>query len=129
MPMPAFSLYRPLQGLPWYLLPIWPLIYFRIQRLRAWFKANGGPGSQMLWAVTNHGRADVVYLSDDMADIVKHPLVQIPLSRSFNTALAEQYERPAHPCPRRMRGPQVISLGIPARDPDLSGYLGPIPDT
>ncbi|KCZ60959.1 hypothetical protein [Hyphomonas chukchiensis] len=46
--MPEFSLFRPMQGLPWYLVPIWPLIFLRIQRLRAWFKANGGPGSQML---------------------------------------------------------------------------------
>jgi hypothetical protein len=38
-------------GLPWHLLPLWPLIFWRIQRLRAWFRANGGLGSKLLWGV------------------------------------------------------------------------------
>ncbi|MFT5932480.1 MAG: hypothetical protein ACI93G_001569 [Hyphomonas sp.] len=32
--MPAFSLLTPLPGLAWYLLPIWPLVFWRIQRLK-----------------------------------------------------------------------------------------------
>ena len=32
--MPAFSLLTPMPGLPWYLLPLWPLIFWRIQRRR-----------------------------------------------------------------------------------------------
>ncbi len=46
--MPTFSLFQPLAGLPLYLWPVWPLIYWRILRLKAWFRANGRPGSKML---------------------------------------------------------------------------------
>ena len=45
--MPAFSLLAPMAGLAWYLLAIWPLLFWRIQRLKAWFGAAGGPGSEM----------------------------------------------------------------------------------
>ena len=45
------SLFSPIQNLPWYLYPVWPLIFWRIQRLKAWFRRAGGPGSQMLWGV------------------------------------------------------------------------------
>ena len=114
--MPAFSLFAPMPGLPWYLVPIWPLIYLRIQRLRAWFKANGGPGSQMLWAVTNHGRVDLVYLSDAMCGKAAHPWVPITLSRCFKTALAE-----AMPPPLRVQG---IRRGLFQL---LSGKLSEIP--
>ena len=130
--MPEFSLFRPMQGLPWYLVPIWPLIYLRIQRLRAWFKANGGPGSQMLWAVTKHGRVDVVYLSDDMSTTLKHPWNPLPLSHSFSTALSGEPQTSTHPCPRRKPGPLSIASSPPARDPGFRreyGYVGPIPDT
>uniref|UniRef100_UPI0025B7AFC8 hypothetical protein n=1 Tax=Hyphomonas sp. UBA3601 TaxID=1946626 RepID=UPI0025B7AFC8 len=65
--MPAFSLFQPLPGLPWPLLLIWPLIFWRIQRLRAWFRANGRPGSQMLWGITRSGRVVVNLLSDDLS--------------------------------------------------------------
>jgi len=118
-------------GLPWYLVPIWPLIYLRIQRLRAWFKANGGPGSQMLWAITNHGRVDVVYLSDDMCGKAAHPWGPITLSRSFNTALAGAMQTAA-PCPGHTPGPLSIAFRQTVRDPGLRreyGYMGPIPDT
>ena len=54
-------------GLPWYLLPVWPLIFWRIQRLKAWFKAAGGPGSEMLWGVAWNGRVMVVHLTDDLS--------------------------------------------------------------
>ena len=88
--MPDFSLFRPMQGLPWYLVPIWPLIFLRIQRLRAWFRANGGPGSQMLWAVTNHGRVDVVFLSDDMSGH-RSGCFRTPVSTRLARALAGGY--------------------------------------
>ncbi|WP_034744483.1 hypothetical protein, partial [Hyphomonas chukchiensis] len=61
--MPDFSLFRPMQGLPWYLVLIWPLIFLRIQRLRAWFKANGGPRSQMLWGLSKTGRVILIRAS------------------------------------------------------------------
>ena len=54
--MPAFSLLTPMPGLPWYLQPFWPLVFWRIQRLKARFRAAGGPGSQMLWGVMWNGR-------------------------------------------------------------------------
>jgi len=54
-------------GLPWHLLLIWPLIFWRIQRLRAWFQQAGGPGAQMLWAVTPAGQVVIVQLSDDLS--------------------------------------------------------------
>ena len=128
--MPDFSLFRPMQGLPWYLVPIWPLIYFRIQRLRAWFKANGGPGSQMLWAVTNHGRVDVVFLSDDLS---------VHRSGSFRAPVADRLARALAgesiaPCPLRRQERRIPACHTPA--PRLSlglrlfmEKLGPIPDT
>ena len=121
--MPPFSLFRPMQGLPWYLLPIWPLIYIRIQRLRAWFKANGGPGSQMLWAVTCHGRVDIVYLSDDISG--HRPCsFRAPVS----DRLAEAVMEPSPPRPRRTPGPQPIARGGPGLRRE-HGPMGPIPDT
>ncbi|MFT5774079.1 MAG: hypothetical protein ACI9NG_000016 [Hyphomonas sp.] len=33
--MPAFTVLTPMLGLPWYLLPFWPLVFWRIQRLKA----------------------------------------------------------------------------------------------
>ena len=107
MPMPAFSLFCPMQGLPWYLLPIWPLVYLRIQRLDAWFKANDRPGSHMLWAIANHGRVDVVYLSDDMCALRKHPWVPIPLPGSFNAALARESQAP----PQALLAHQLFFVG------------------
>ena len=134
--MPEFSLFRPMQGLPWYLVPIWPLIFLRIQRLRAWFKANGGPGSQMLWAVTNHGRVDVVFLSDDMS---VHPSCSFraPVSDRLAHALAgEDLLSPPVPLSRRTPGssPAGASLCGSGPQPALGmrpfmEELGPIPDT
>ena len=69
--MPAVSLFSPMPGLPWYLLPIWPLIYLRILRLKAWFRENGGPGSQMLWGVMKNGRVAIIQLSDDLSGRAK----------------------------------------------------------
>jgi hypothetical protein len=66
-PMPAFSLLIPMPGLPWYLLPLWPLIFWRIQRLKRWFRDVGGPGSEMLCGVMWNGRVVVIQLSDDLS--------------------------------------------------------------
>ena len=128
--MSDFSLFRPMQGLPWYLVPIWPLIFLRIQRLRAWFKANGGPGSQMLWAVTNHGRVDVVFLSDDLS-VHRSGCFRAPVSARLARALAGET---IAPCPLRRQGRRIPSCRTPV--PQLSlgtrpfmEKLGPIPDT
>ena len=128
--MPEFSLFRPMQGLPWYLVPIWPLIFLRIQRLRAWFKANGGPGSQMLWAVTNHGRVDVVFLSDDLS---VHPSCSFraPVSLRLDRALAGET---IAPCPLRRQGRRIPASRTPGPQLSLGTRLSmeklcPIPDT
>ncbi|KCZ61324.1 hypothetical protein [Hyphomonas chukchiensis] len=125
--MPDFSLFRPMQGLPWYLVPIWPLIFLRIQRLRAWFKANGGPGSQMLWAVTSHGRVDVVFLSDDLS-VQPSCIFRAPVSDRLAQALAgETISR----CPLRRQGRRLPARHTPAHKFSLGiqGYLLPLPDT
>lgn len=94
--MPAVSLFSPMPGLPWYLLPIWPLIYLRILRLKAWFRQNGGPGSQMLWGVMWNGRVIVLSLSDDLS--VPRPCsFRAPVSGRLGAALSgEDFVRPPH---------------------------------
>jgi hypothetical protein len=62
-----FGLLTPMPGLPWHLLPLWPLIFWRIQRLKAWFRANGRPGSEMLWGVMWNGQVVIIQLSDDLS--------------------------------------------------------------
>lgn len=127
--MPAFSLFQPLPGLPWHLLLIWPLIFWRIQRLRAWFRANGGPGAQMLWAVTPTGQAVIVQLSDDLSGRTPaRPGFDYQPSRRFREAVhGELIILTPDPCPRRMPGPPA------ARDPDFRYEFGlfhlPLPDT
>ena len=130
-PMPPFSLFRSMQGLPWYLVPIWPLIYLQIRRLQAWFYANCGPESEMHWAVTHHGRVDLIRLSDDMCVTPKHPWVPIPLSPNFSTALAGESALPTHPCPLRRQGRRIPASRthspLPAQG--RRAYLLPLPDT
>jgi hypothetical protein len=131
-PMPPFSLFSPIQGLPWYLVPIWPLIYLQIRRLQGWFYANCGPESEMHWAVTRHGRVDLIRLSDDMCATPKHPWVPIPLSPNFSTALAGEINSTPHPCPRRTPGPHGVASEQTARDPGVRREYGlgaVIPDT
>ncbi|WP_415108873.1 hypothetical protein [Hyphomonas sp.] len=95
-----YALLTPMPGLPWYLLPIWPLIFWRIQRLKAWFKAAGGPDSQMLWGVAWNGRVVVLQLSDDLSR--PHPgCFRSPVSGRLRRALAAA----PLPCPRRTPGP------------------------
>jgi hypothetical protein len=94
--MPAFSLLTPMPGLPWYLLPLWPLVFWRIQRLKAWFRANGGPGSEMLWGVMRNGRVVVIQLSDDLSG--HRPWTfRAPVSDRLPLALTDT----PTPCPRR----------------------------
>jgi hypothetical protein len=123
--MPAFSLLTPMPGLPWYLPPIWPLIFWRIQRLKAWFRAAGGPGGQMLWGVMWNGRVVIIQLSDDLFG---HPsgVFDAPVSGRLRIALTDT----PLPCPRRTPGPQAILSGRASRDPGLRREYGvKIPDT
>ena len=127
--MSAFSLFQPLPGLPWHLLLIWPLIFWRIQRLRAWFQQAGGPGTQMLWAVTPAGQVVIVQLSDDLSGRTPaRPGFDFQPSRRFREAVhGELIILTPDPCPRRMPGPPA------ARDPDFHYEFGlfplPLPDT
>ncbi|WP_340692933.1 hypothetical protein [Hyphomonas sp.] len=123
--MPAFSLLTPMPGLPWYLLPLWPLIFWRIQRLKRWFRAAGGPGSQMLWGVMWNGRVVVLQLSDDLSGH-RSGIFRAPVSDRLRLAFADT----TSPCSRRMPGPQAILSGRAARDPGLRREYGfNLPDT
>ena len=124
--MPAFSLLTPISDLPWYLLPLWPLIFWRIQRLKAWFRAVGGPGSQMLWGVMWNGRVLVIQLSDDLSG---------HRSGSFRAPVSERLKRALKPethtsCPRRTPGPQANLSGKISRYPGMRREYGfNLPDT
>ena len=121
-----FSLLTPMPGLPWYLLPIWPLNFWRIQRLKAWFRAAGGPGSEMLWGVAWNGRVVIIQLSDDLSGY-RPGIFRAPVSDRLALALNPET---ILPCPRRMPGPQAIVSGLVARDPGMRREYGfKIPDT
>ena len=128
--MLPFSLLSPLPGLPCYLMPLWPLIYFRIKRLKAWFRANGGPDSQMFWGLTKTGRVILIRASDDLTG--RGPCTfRAPVSDWLEKALSGEYLS-STACPPRTPGPQAIARGLAARDPGLRrdyGPMGPIPDT
>ena len=115
--MPAFSLLTPMPGLPWYLLPLWPLIFWRIQRLKAWFRANGGPGSEMLWGVMWNGRVVVLQLSDDLSG--HRPCTfRAPVSDRLGRALSgEDRLSPLVRSSRRKPGPRATQAGLAALDP------------
>ena len=123
--MPSFSLLAPMPGLPWYLLPIWPLVFWRIQRLKAWFRDAGGPGSQMLWGVMWNGRVVIIQLSDDLSGH-RSGCFRAPVSGRLRLALSDT----TPPCSRRKPGPQAILSGRAARDPGFRREYGfKIPDT
>jgi len=128
-PVPAFSLFSPLPGLPWYLLPIWPLVFWRIQRLKAWFRAAGGPGSQMLWGVMWNGRVVVVRLSDDLSG---HPsgCFRAPVSDRLRLALNPETIDP-RPLRRQGRRASEIRQHGPASLPSqgMRTYGLPLPHT
>jgi hypothetical protein len=124
-PMPAFTLLTPMPGLPWYLLPIWPLIFWRIQRLKTWFRAVGGQGSEMLWGVMWNGRVAVIRLSDDLSGH-RPGCFRAPVSERLRLALAST----PTPCSRRTPGPQAFLSGRASQDPGLRREYGlPMPHT
>ena len=130
--MPAFSLLTPMPGLPWYLLPIWPLVFWRIQRLKAWFRAAGGPGSQMLWGVAWNGRVVIIQLSDDLSG--HHPgCFRAPVSDRLGRVLSgEDLLSPLVRSPRRKPGPRATQAGLEALGPGFRREVwafGAIPDT
>ena len=123
-----YALLTPMPGLPWYLLPIWPLIFWRIQRLKTWFREVGGPGSQMLWGVMWTGRVVVLQLSDDLSGH-RPGIFRAPVSDRLRLALTDT----APPCSRRkpeLRRDQQSHCDCPAAGPS-AGLVrtGPIPDT
>ena len=91
-----FSLLTPMPGLPWYLLPVWPLIFWRIQRLKAWFRDVGGPDSEMLWGIAWNGRVVIVQLSDDLSG--PHPgIFRAPVSSKAEPQSLRGDEDPLSP--------------------------------
>tara|TARA_R110002110_G_scaffold136456_2_gene321322 strand:+ start:56 stop:418 length:363 start_codon:yes stop_codon:yes gene_type:complete len=118
-------------GLPWYLLPLWPLIFWRIQRLKAWFKAIGGPGSQMLWGVMWNGRVVIIRLSDDLSGH-RPGTIRAPVSDRLARALTGEEGLPLVRSPRRKPGPRATQSGLEALDPGFrreEWAFGAIPDT
>ncbi|KCZ87312.1 hypothetical protein HJO_16737 [Hyphomonas johnsonii MHS-2] len=126
MAMPAFSLLTPMPGLPWYLLPIWPLIFWRIQRLKRWFRAAGHPGAQMLWGVMWNGRVVLIRLSDDMS-VQRSGCFRAPVSDRLRLALTDTTPPP---CLRRTPGTLPFLSPRSAHEPALRRDYGfALPDT
>tara|TARA_R110000824_G_scaffold54013_1_gene149013 strand:- start:1358 stop:1747 length:390 start_codon:yes stop_codon:yes gene_type:complete len=129
--MPPFSLLTPLPGLPWYLLPIWPLIFWRIQRLKAWFRDVGGPDSEMLWGVAWNGRVVIVQLSDDLSG--PHPgCFRAPVSVRLASALRGDEGCNHVRSSRRKPGSSAAGIVRAALDPGFrreERAFGVIPDT
>ena len=130
--MPSFSLLTPMPGLPWYLLPIWPLVFWRIQRLKRWFKASGGPGSEMLWGVMWNGRVVIIHLSDDLSGH-RPCCFRAPVSARLGRVLSgEDPLSPRVRSPRRKPGHRATQAGRAALDPGMrreEREFGVIPDT
>jgi hypothetical protein len=115
-------------GLPWYLLPIWPLIFWRIQRLKKWFRAAGHPGAQMLWGVMWNGRVVLIRLSDDMS-VQRSCRFRAPVSDRLRLALTDTTPPP---CLRRTPGTVSVWPGHASGNPGLRrdyGLAGAVPDT
>ncbi|KCZ90678.1 hypothetical protein HJO_12541 [Hyphomonas johnsonii MHS-2] len=127
--MPPFSLLTPMQGLPWYLLPLWPLIFWRIQRLKKWFRAAGHPGAQMLWGVMRNGRVVLIRLSDDMS-VQRSGCFRAPVSSRLRLALTDTTPPPCLRRAPRLRRDQQSHCDCPAAGPSARLVrIGPIPDT
>ena len=129
--MPAFSLLTPMPGLPWYLLPIWPLVYWRIQRLKAWFRAAGGPGSEMLWGVMWNGRVVIIRLSDDLSGH-RPGTFRAPVSGRLASALLGDEGFNHVRSSRRKPGSSAASPACAALGPGFrreARAFGVIPDT
>ena len=126
-----YALLTPLPGLPWYLVPLWPLIFWRIQRLKAWFRNVGGPGSEMLWGVAWNGRVMIVHLSDDLSG--PHPgIFRAPVSARLASALRGDDGFNHVRSSRRKPGPRATQAGLAALDPGFrreGRAFGVIPDT
>tara|TARA_R110001606_G_scaffold264_6_gene1064 strand:+ start:81 stop:464 length:384 start_codon:yes stop_codon:yes gene_type:complete len=126
-----YALLTPMPGLPWYLLPIWPLIFWRIQRLKSWFRNVGGPGSEMLWGVAWNGRVMIVHLSDDLSG--PHPACfRAPVSDRLASALRGDEGFNHVRSLRRKPGPRDARTIPAALDPGFrreEREFGVIPDT
>lgn len=113
--------------LPWYLLPIWPLVFWRIQRLRKWCRAAGGPGSELLWGLMWNGRVALIRVSEDLSG--HRPCTFLaPVSDKRRLALMDTPSA----CPWRRPGSQTVLSGAASRDPGMRQEYGPeaiVPDT
>jgi hypothetical protein len=126
--MPAFSLLTAMPGLPWYLLPIWPLIFWRIQRLKRRFRDVGGPGSEMLWGVMWNGRVVVIQISDDLSmGPQQTPSFHARVSDGLRRALSGETDVP---CPlRRLRREMQSLRDCPAAGASAGLANLPLPHT
>jgi hypothetical protein len=132
--MPSFSLFQPLPCMAWYMRRLWPLIFWRIQRLKKWFQDNGRPGSQMMWTVLSNGRVILLRASDDL--FVYPPcIIRAPVSARLALALSSE-DLPLFPLSQRTLASSPVSTAFCGSGPQLSlgirlsmGTSGPIPDT
>ena len=108
-----------MSGLLWYLLPLWPLIFWRIQRLKAWLRQAGGPGSQMLWGVMRNGRVVLIRESDDLA-VHSSCSFRAPVSARLRVAVKDA----TPPCVRRMPAQRAILSAIVAAYPGFRRERG-----
>ncbi|MBU2083986.1 MAG: hypothetical protein KKB75_06230 [Alphaproteobacteria bacterium] len=118
--MPDYSLFRPMQGLPLYLVLTWPVIYFRIQRLMDWFPVNGGPGSQMFWDLSKTGRVVLIRVSDDLSGH-RSGCFRAPASPRLRLALTDETISPR---PLRRQGRRIPASRTPAPLP--ASYVQPL---
>ena len=130
----AYSLFVPLPGLPWYLWPVWPLIFWRIQRLQAWFRREAPPGAQMLWGIAGWGDVVVLALSDDFTGRRRAPLPGAEPSPALRAALdGEDVHRRHVPLVGLSTAPRRLDFGpCSAAHDHFADRLGvplPLPDT
>ena len=127
-----FSRLTPMPGLPWYLLPLWPLVFWRIQRLKAWFRTNGGPGSEMLWGVMWNGRVVIIQLSDDLSGHRPGRFRALVSDRLGRVLAGDDKLSPLVRSSRRKPGSSAASPACMALGPGFrreERMIGRIPDT
>jgi len=126
--MPAFSLLTPMPGLPLYLLPIWPLVFWRGSVWRNGCAPQAGRAVRCSGGWCGMAASSVFGLSDDLSG--RRPCAfRAPVSGRLQRALdPETILR----CPQRTLGPQAVLSGIVEGDPGLRREYGlgiAVPDT
>lgn len=129
--MDQFRLFSLPAWLPFHLWLLWPLIFWRICRLEAWYRAAGGPGSQMMWYVDCRGRVRVAWLSDDLSGKGRAARLPQPSAR-YLAALDGSLSDAACPGAPEAAHPRAVGDLVP-HAPACPGrrraVAVPIPDT